>query len=74
MCQHEKKCRPINKQVDTFSNKIVYQGRYAVLRSAVVLREAMKSISHTKAFEMALPIAELFPLFSPEGEKYWVPG
>ncbi len=34
----------------------------------------MKSISHTKAFEMALPVAELFPLFSPEGEKYWVPG
>jgi len=23
---------------------------------------------------MALPIAELFPLFSPEGEKHWVPG
>jgi len=34
----------------------------------------MKSISHTKAFEMNLPIAEVFPLFSPEGEKYWVPG
>jgi hypothetical protein len=34
----------------------------------------MKSISHTKAFEMAHPIAEVFPLFSPEGEKYWVPG
>ncbi len=34
----------------------------------------MKSISHTKAFEMAVPIAELFPLFGPEGEKYWVPG
>ena len=34
----------------------------------------MKSISHTKAFEMTIPIAELFPLFSPEGEKYWVPG
>jgi hypothetical protein len=33
----------------------------------------MKSISHTKAFEMAIPIVELFPLFSPEGEKYWVP-
>jgi hypothetical protein len=33
----------------------------------------MKSISHTKAFEMDYPIAELFPLFSPEGEKYWVP-
>jgi len=23
---------------------------------------------------MDLPVAELFPLFSPEGEKYWVPG
>ena len=34
----------------------------------------MKSISHTKTFEMALPIEELFPLFSPEGEKHWVPG
>lgn len=34
----------------------------------------MKSISHTKAFEMTFPIAELFPLFSPEGEKHWVPG
>jgi len=34
----------------------------------------MKSISHTKAFEMLLPIGELFPLFSPEGEKHWVPG
>ena len=36
--------------------------------------ETMKSISRTKAFEIALPIAELFPLFSPEGEKNWVPG
>ena len=34
----------------------------------------MKSVSHTKAFEMAVPIAELFPLFSPEGEKSWAPG
>jgi hypothetical protein len=34
----------------------------------------MKSIRHTKSFEMDLPIAELFPLFSPEGEKRWVPG
>ena len=34
----------------------------------------MKSISHTKAFEMDIPIEELFRLFSPEGEKYWVPG
>jgi hypothetical protein len=34
----------------------------------------MKSISHTKTFEMTIPIAELFPLFSPEGERHWVPG
>jgi hypothetical protein len=34
----------------------------------------MKTISHTKSFEMPRPIAEVFPLFSPEGEKYWVPG
>jgi hypothetical protein len=34
----------------------------------------MKSIKHTKTFEMAVPIEDLFPLFSPEGEKYWVPG
>ena len=34
----------------------------------------MKSIEHTRAFEMALPVSELFPLFSPEGEKEWVPG
>jgi len=37
-------------------------------------REAMKSISRTKAFQMNFPIARLFPLFSPEGEKLWVPG
>ena len=34
----------------------------------------MKSISYTKSFEMRIPIAKLFPLFSPEGEKKWVPG
>ena len=34
----------------------------------------MKSVCHTKAFEMAYPVAELFPLFSPEGEKHWAPG
>ena len=28
----------------------------------------MKSIEHTKAFDMDCPAAELFPLFSPEGE------
>ncbi|MBW1865935.1 MAG: hypothetical protein JRI64_09990 [Deltaproteobacteria bacterium] len=33
----------------------------------------MKTISHTKSFEMPLPVADLFPLFSPEGETYWVP-
>ena len=34
----------------------------------------MKSISHTKTFQMNFPAARLFPLFSPEGEKLWVPG
>ena len=34
----------------------------------------MNSVSHTKAFEIDHPVAELFPLFSPEGEKCWVPG
>jgi hypothetical protein len=34
----------------------------------------MKSVSHTKEFELEVPIEELFPLFSPEGEKLWVPG
>ena len=34
----------------------------------------MKSINHTTKIEINVPISELFPLFSPEGEKYWVPG
>jgi len=34
----------------------------------------MKSVEHTKTFEMALPVSTLFPLFSPEGERKWVPG
>ncbi len=34
----------------------------------------MKSVSHTHRFETAAPIDEVFPLFSPEGEKHWVPG
>ena len=34
----------------------------------------MKSISHTNSFEIEIPIEDLFPLFSPEGEKDWVPG
>ncbi len=34
----------------------------------------MKSVSRNKAFEIAISIKDLFPLFSPEGEKYWVPG
>lgn len=33
----------------------------------------MESISHTKFFEIPVPVADLFPLFSPEGEKLWVP-
>ena len=34
----------------------------------------MNSIEHTKTFYMDSPVAELFPLFSPEGETLWVPG
>ena len=34
----------------------------------------MKSVDHTMTFELAVPVEELFPLFSPEGEKLWVPG
>jgi hypothetical protein len=37
-------------------------------------RETMKSISHTKSFPLDFPISKLFPLFSPEGEKLWMPG
>lgn len=34
----------------------------------------MHSIQHTAAFEISQPVDILFPLFSPEGEKHWVPG
>jgi len=34
----------------------------------------MKTITHTRAFEMPVSVARLFPLFSPEGEKAWIPG
>ena len=34
----------------------------------------MKSVEHTLAFELQQPVSEVFPLFSPEGEKHWVPG
>jgi len=34
----------------------------------------MKSVEHSKTFEIAAPVEDLFPLFSPEGEKLWVPG
>jgi hypothetical protein len=34
----------------------------------------MSSVKHTASFEIAQPIKELFPLFSAEGEKLWVPG
>jgi len=34
----------------------------------------MTTISHTKTFELGVPVDTLFPLFSPEGEKLWVPG
>lgn len=34
----------------------------------------MSTVSHTTAFEIDQPAATLFPLFSAEGEKLWVPG
>lgn len=43
-------------------------------RSVGLERDAMKSVIYTKSFELDVPIDELFPLFSPEGEKLWVPG
>ena len=33
----------------------------------------MKSVNYTKTFELDVAINILFPLFSPEGEKSWVP-
>ena len=33
----------------------------------------MNSVQHTAGFDIPRPIEELFPLFSPEGEKLWVP-
>lgn len=34
----------------------------------------MSTIKHTASFEIGQPVRELFPLFSAEGEKLWVPG
>jgi hypothetical protein len=34
----------------------------------------MSKVKHTAAFEITQPIKKVFPLFSPEGEKLWVPG
>lgn len=34
----------------------------------------MNLVEHKQSFELARPITEVFPLFSPEGEKHWVPG
>lgn len=34
----------------------------------------MRQVSHTAAFELDQPVEVLFPLFSPEGERRWVPG
>ncbi len=33
----------------------------------------MSSIKHTAGFDIDQPIGQVFPLFSPEGEKRWVP-
>lgn len=34
----------------------------------------VNTVKHTASFEIPQPIDELFPLFSAEGEKLWVPG
>jgi len=34
----------------------------------------MTRVKHTEDFQIEQPVDVLFPLFSPEGEKYWVPG
>ncbi|MBT8351731.1 MAG: hypothetical protein KJO26_10930 [Deltaproteobacteria bacterium] len=34
----------------------------------------MRSVKHSKKFSINQPIEILFPLFSAEGEKLWVPG
>ena len=34
----------------------------------------MSKIKHTASFEISQPINVIFPLFSAEGEKLWVPG
>ena len=34
----------------------------------------MSSIKHSAGFDIAQPVEQVFPLFSPEGEKAWVPG
>jgi hypothetical protein len=44
------------------------------MRGVNQYQESMQSITHNKSFEMDMPVKDLFPLFSPEGEKFWVPG
>jgi hypothetical protein len=34
----------------------------------------MSTVKHTASFEIQEPVQALFPLFSAEGEKLWVPG
>ena len=34
----------------------------------------MKTVKYSQSFLIAQPIPIVFPLFSPEGERYWVPG
>jgi hypothetical protein len=41
---------------------------------SVTHRKNMNTIKHTASFEISQSIDTLFPLFSPEGEKLWVPG
>ena len=34
----------------------------------------MNSVTHSETFDIEIPLEQAFPLFSPEGEKAWVPG
>lgn len=34
----------------------------------------MYSVEHTADFKLSQPVEQVFPLFTPEGEKLWAPG
>jgi hypothetical protein len=56
--------------------KKLTDGTVSVISSALHSSkgETMRSVKHTRSFEMPVPVETLFPMFSPEGEKHWAPG